>query len=94
MEHLNKAQAERRCEIAEAKLAVAEDLRFAISLLLGLVVYLKFDTFWGALIAFLLAVYWVPRPYNKECEAAHDELEKLTGTGKYYKPPSQIDLKD
>ena len=91
MEPLNEVRAKRRCDIADAKLEVAENLRFVIALLLSAVVYLKFDTFWGALIAFAIPVYWVPRPYRKESDAADNELEKLTGTGKYDKPKNQIE---
>lgn len=79
--------AERRSEIAMAKLGVVEELRWAIATPLALLIYIRWDTIIGGLVSFAIAFYWVTRGYDKEYEAANDALEQLTGTGKHFVPP-------
>lgn len=77
--------AERRCDIATAKLGVAEQFQFIVAVPTSLLLYLQYDS-WivaatGGIAIFFLVVHW----YTKEYEAANDAYEQLTCTGKYYK---------
>ena len=86
-----EAEAQKRCDMATAKLGVAEELRFAVAAPFAVAVYLKYDSWIAAVIvgvvAFFLVTYW----YEKEYDAAHDAYERLTGTGKYWKGPQSDD---
>jgi hypothetical protein len=79
------AAAQQRCDIATAKLGVAEELRLWIAVPCALAVYLKYDSWFSALIVGVIAFFLVTHWYEKEYDAAHDAYEKLTGTGNYYK---------
>ena len=85
------ADAERRCAITTAKLSVAEELRFAVAVPSAFLVYVKFDTWLGALAAGIALFLLVPHWYAKEYDAAWDAYERVTGTGKYYKPSEPSD---
>lgn len=83
--------AERRCDIADAKLAVAEEMRGLIAILLAALVYVKFDTGFGAFVALFFPIFVIPYFYDKEHAAAHDALDRLTNTGNYDipRPPDE-----
>lgn len=77
--------AERRVEIATAKLAVAESYRFYVGIAVGLMAWKVFDL--NGWIAFAIAVaafFYSDYSYSKEYDSADDELARLTRTGKYY----------
>ena len=77
--------AERACDIADARLGVVEDLRWYIAFLLSCCVYLRWDSWIGAVLIYWVPIFLLPHFYAKESDAAHDQLERLTGTGKYWK---------
>lgn len=89
MQSEKEIAAERLCEVTAARLGVAEDLRWYIAFLMAMVVHLKWDTFIGAGVAFVLTILVIPYWYDKEYEAARDAQERLTKTGKYFQPVKQ-----
>jgi hypothetical protein len=86
-----EAEAQKRCDIATAKLGVAEELRFAVAIPCAFAIYLKYDSWIVSIIlgvmVFFLVTYW----YEKEYDAVHDAYERLTGTGKHWKNPQSND---
>ncbi|MEE9330821.1 MAG: hypothetical protein V3U89_01195 [Methylophilaceae bacterium] len=82
----SKLEAERRCDIAAAKLSVAEELRLAIAGPFAFILYLKYHSWVLATIVGIITFFIVTHWYEKEYDAANDAYERLTGTGKYYTP--------
>jgi hypothetical protein len=82
----SKLEAERRCDIATARLGVAEELRWAIAGPIAFLLYLKYDSWLLATGVGIITFFLVTRWYEKEYDAANDAYEQLTGTGKFYKP--------
>ncbi len=73
-----------RCQVAMARLGVAEELRKIISVLAAWICFLYFGS-WLASIALWFAVEMtVPYWYSKQYDAASDAYEKATGTGRYF----------
>jgi hypothetical protein len=79
-----QAAAQKRCDIATAKLGVAEELRHWIAVPCALVVYLKYDSWISAVAAGVAAFFLVTRWYEKEYDAARDAYDRLMGMGSYY----------
>lgn len=77
-------QLQRRCEISDARLGVAENMGWATALFALLAAYL----YWGSwVVAFAsgVAVYCTAvYQYGKQRKHAWDEYERATKTGKYY----------
>ena len=72
---------ERRCEIADARLGVAEELSWPAALFAGAAVHFKWDS-WLAAIGAGLAVYLLAIWRHRRASArAWDEYERATGTG-------------
>ena len=80
---LQPAALEMRFQIAEAKLRVAEDLRWVIAQLAGLLVFFQWDSWLLAVGVVGAVIFIVPYWYSKAYDTAWDEFEKATGTGKY-----------
>jgi hypothetical protein len=83
---ITETELETRLRIAEARLGVAEELRWFISPLAGIAA----QQFWhswplSAAVA-IIAIFAVPYPFSKAYDKAQDEHEKFTGTGKYWRP--------
>jgi len=77
------------CRVAGAKLGVAEQLRWPLATLGATSAY-AYSQSWLVAIGVWLAVFWlVAYQYDKEYEAAWDQYEKATGSGKYYVPGKQ-----
>lgn len=87
----SKLEAERRRDIATAKLGVAEDLRWAIAGLFALLLYVKYDSWLLATVAGIVTFFLVTHWYENEYDAANDAYERSTSTGKYYKPSESND---
>ena len=77
---------QKRCDIATARLAVAEELRWLIAGLSAVIAYLKYDSWLLALVVLVAVFFAVSYLYEKEYDAAHDAYERATGTGKYWQP--------
>jgi hypothetical protein len=77
--------AERACDIADARLGVIEEARWVIAVLLSACVYLRWDTWLGAILIFWIPIFLLPYGYSKDSDAAHDSLDRMEGTGKYSK---------
>jgi len=75
--------AERRLEIATAKLGVAEEYRTVVGVAVGLLTHLIVGNWWIAAATFGVAFWFAASRHDKEYEAANDAFERLTGTGKY-----------
>lgn len=79
-----ETQAQKRCEIATAKLLVAENLRLLVAIPWAYAIYVEFESGIASIVigivTFSLVTYW----YEKEYDAANDEYDRLTGTGKYW----------
>lgn len=79
--------AERRVDMATAKLSVAENYRLYVGLTVGLLAWKLIDlNGWIAFAVATLAFFFSDYPYSKEYDLANDALERLTSTGKYYVP--------
>ncbi len=76
--------AERRLEIATAKLGVAEEYRFVVGAAAALLTHLIVANWWIAFAVFCVAFWFSAKSYDKEYEAANEAYERLSGTGKYY----------
>lgn len=87
----SELEAERRCDIATAKLSVAEELRWAVAGPFAFLLYLKYDSWFWATAVGIIIFFLVTRWYEKEYDASNDAYERLTGTGKYYKPSESND---
>lgn len=87
MIYQDESELEIRQRIAAAKLEVAEQWCWAVAMLTGAVVQLKWDIWWLSTIVGIAVFFLVPYTYDKDYEAASDKYERATGTGKYYKPP-------
>lgn len=80
-----ETQAQIACDIAAARLQVAEQLRQPIAGLASILTYIASDSWLAAIgITFLLLIL-VPYSYSKEYDKAWDNYERVTGTGKYYR---------
>jgi hypothetical protein len=77
------------CKIAEAKLGVAETLRFPIAGFAGLLAYSVWDSWPIALGIAIILVFLVPHQFSKEYDRAWDAYERATGTGKHYRPKEE-----
>lgn len=86
-----EAEAQKRCDIATAKLSVAEQLRLTAAAPWAFAVYLKYDSWIAAVIVGVVVFFLITYRYEKEYDAAHDAYEKLTGTGKYWTGPRSND---
>lgn len=74
--------AERRVDIATAKLSVAENYRFYVGLTVGLLAWKLLDlNGWIAFAVASLAFFFSDYPYSKEYDLAEQALERLTSTG-------------
>jgi hypothetical protein len=82
----SKLEAERRCDVAAAKLSVAEELRWAVAGPSAFLLYLKYDSWLLAAGVGIVAFFLVTRWYEKEFDAANNAYEQLTGTGNFQKP--------
>ena len=79
-----EAELEKRCDVALAKLGVAEELRWFIAIPFGLLLWVEHDS-WLLGVAVSIATFFVvPYWYDKDYEAARDAYERATRTGKYY----------
>lgn len=87
----SKFGAERRCDIATAKLGVAEELRWVIACPFAFLLYLKFDLWIPAAVVGVIIFFLVTHWYEREYDAANADYERLTGTGKYCKPSESND---
>jgi pyrroloquinoline quinone (PQQ) biosynthesis protein C len=74
-----------RCQIAGARLGVAEQLRTAISILAAWVCFLYFESWLASIAVWLALELLVPSWYSKQYDAAWDDYEKATNTGRYWK---------
>lgn len=81
-------EAERRAEIASAKLGVAENYRFYVGFSAALIAQQVEGSWLIAAAVFCVAFWFAAYSYDKEYETANDALERLTNTGKYYRPRS------
>jgi len=71
---------ERRCEIADAKLQVAQSFRWGYAALASLAFNAQLHFPLGGIVVALLAFYVVPYTYRKELKLASSDLKKITGT--------------
>lgn len=86
-----KSEIELRCDIAGAKLGVAEELRWFVAGPFAFLFYLKYDSWIVAIVIGAVAFFLVTHWYEKEYDAANDAYERINGTGKYYKPSEPSD---
>ena len=83
---MSEHDAEIRLARATGAGLVAEKLRWHIATLSGLCTYQSgFHWFW-ALVVWALVFWLVNYQHQKEYDAASDNYEKITRTGKYYVP--------
>lgn len=87
----SESEIERRYAIAQAKLLVAEELQLHVAIPYAVLVYLVFDSWILALVIGTIVFLLVARLYQSEYDTASDALERITGTGKYYKPSEPND---
>jgi len=81
-----EAELEHKSEIADAQLAVAEELAWPISMLSGAMAR-QFTDSWLIVIAIALAIFFfVIYPYRKRADQREDEYFKFAKLGKYYRP--------
>jgi hypothetical protein len=82
---------EKASEIADARLGVAENFAWPVSILCAGLVLLKWDSWllavggWG--IGFFLSLY----QYRKESNVAEDAYMKASKTGRYYEGSTKTD---
>lgn len=74
---------EHRVEIADAKLGVAEDLGWIIGLLAGLVVYLKWQSWFLAIPTVPVIYFLVTYRFRKDSDHCEDEYHRAAGIGRY-----------
>ncbi len=74
---ITEAELEMRCKVAEAKLAVIEDLRWLVAPLAGATAHLLWHT--GLLSSFvgLVTFFALPYSFSKEYDRAWDEFGKV-----------------
>lgn len=83
MNDLLNPELERRCQIADARLGVAEEIGWAAASFAGLAAWLHWQAWWGGLgvaIAVYILAIW---RYSQESKASWDAYERATRTGKY-----------
>jgi hypothetical protein len=84
MESIEIIDLERKSEIADAELAVAEDIGWAAAGFAAMTAYLKWNswivTILVGVIIYVLAVF----SYTRKCNQANDAYQRATKTGKYY----------
>lgn len=81
-----ESELERKSEIADAQLGVAEDLAWPISTLSGMLAKHYADSWLVAIVIALGVLFLVIYPYRKRADQCEDEYFKLAKLGKYYQP--------
>lgn len=72
-----------RCQIADAKLGVAEELGWFAALFGAAATYFKLNS-WFAAIAVGIVIYFIARyRYNRESDTAWDAYKMATKSGEY-----------
>ncbi len=61
-----KLEVERRCDIATAKLSVAEELRWAVAGPFAFLLYLKYDTWVLAIVVGIIIFFFLSRDGTKK----------------------------
>lgn len=79
------SEIETRYKIAEARLQVAEELRIPMASLAALLTYAYSNSILISIAVVFGVMLLVPYWYTKEYNAASDEYDKATATGKYYR---------
>ena len=79
---------QRRSEIADARLEVAESFGGLIALLVALLVHAKWGGWIAALLAAVASYYLVTFEYRKRAATAEDEYHRVAGLGKYADRPN------
>lgn len=74
---------EHRSAIADARLGVAEHLGWTIAFLVGLAVYLRWNTWIGAVAAAAVAYWLATFEYRRAARKAEDAYFRQAGLGKY-----------
>ena len=87
----SEPELERACQIAGARLGVAEELRWPLAMSAAINAQV-FSNSWLVAVGIAIAVYILTaRWYDKDYESAWDQYEKATKTGKYYVPHAPDD---
>lgn len=81
---------ELRYHIALARLGVAEELRWVIAALAGILGQLYWHTWPASLGIAIFAFFAVTYPFSKEYDRALDAYERAAGIGKYWQPGESI----
>lgn len=76
-------------DVAGARLAMIEELRWPIVVLLGFAMHCKWGELWLSIIIPVVVFFVIVIPWDKAYEAALDTYERETKTGKYWIPPAQ-----
>ena len=79
----SEEELEHRSALSDARLGVAEELGWAVALLSGAVIYLKWGTWMGAVVGAMAVYYVVTYKYRKDAKKAEDEYLRAAGLGKY-----------
>ncbi len=74
------------CQLAMARLGVAEELRKVISVLAAWLAYVYSESWLAVVGVFLASELIVPYWYSKQYDAAWDVYARATNTGKYNRP--------
>lgn len=74
---------ERRSELADAKLGVAEDLAWAVAVLAAIATHLKWES-WLFTVPVAIAAYFIATfSYRREASKAENEYFRSAGLGKH-----------
>jgi hypothetical protein len=83
MDEKGQARLEREYEIAAARLDVAENFTWALSLVSAAGAHLAGWGVWGAIAAFAGVLWLAPLTYRKAEAAAEDAWHRAAGLGRY-----------
>ena len=87
----HEEQLEKQCDIASARMGMAEDLGWPIAILAGLIVQMRFDSWLFGIVVGVAVYVLVTHWYKKAYAAANDAYAKATNAGKYMKAPTSND---
>ena len=77
-----------RCDIADARCGVAEELGWPFSLVSALAMYFKWQSLLLAVGVAVVVYYLSVHRYQKARDAAWDKYERVTNTGRFYRDKS------
>jgi hypothetical protein len=85
------AELEKASEIADARLGVAEDFSWYVSILLACLVLQQWDSWLLAVVSWVIGYFVCVYQYRKKSDVAEDAYMKASKTGRYCEEPKKTD---